>query len=367
MASYYKYDTAHGQRWQCRFRVVDSDGKYKQKTLRGYETKKAAEKAYIKYVEDLSKKEIKPTEAQMVTVGQATREHIQSKKHSTKESSVISQMGKYRLILASWENVPIADISPSKLLEWQNGIMEQYPSSYGIAVRELFNSIITLAHKYHKTNNDIIEAVDKPKLPEQPIQEMQIWTPEEYKKVSDCLEEPYLTYFDFLFLSGCRKSEAAALQVEDIDFDKRTVNIKRSLTRKTEDASYKLTTPKNRGSVRSITMPDRIMLRIKETLQGRNEGFVFVRGGDNLSPLADTSVQRAFSTAIKQAKQKPIRIHDLRHSHASLLISQGVSIVAVSKRLGHADVKETLNTYAHLLPKDTELIDNILDNINLGK
>lgn len=64
---------------------------------------------------------------------------------------------------------------------------------------------------------------------------------------------------------------------------------------------------------------------------------------------------------------KPIRIHDLRHSHASLLISQGVSIVAVSKRLGHADVKETLNTYAHLLPKDTELIDNILDNINLGK
>ena len=88
---------------------------------------------------------------------------------------------------------------------------------------------------------------------------------------------------------------------------------------------------------------------------------MFVFGGDR--PLPPTSADRAFKSAIARAKVKPIRIHDLRHSCASLLISKGISIVAVSRQLGHSNVEQTLNTYSHMMPDDTTMIYNALDTL----
>ena len=61
---------------------------------------------------------------------------------------------------------------------------------------------------------------------------------------------------------------------------------------------------------------------------------------------------------------KKIRIHDFRHSHASLLISKGVPITVISKRLGHSNIQMTLNIYAHLIPEDEDKAINILENLN---
>ena len=69
-------------------------------------------------------------------------------------------------------------------------------------------------------------------------------------------------------------------------------------------------------------------------------------------PLPERTTDRFFENACENANVKKIRIHDLRHSCASLLLSKGVSIVAVSRQLGHANVTQTLNTYAHLMPDD---------------
>lgn len=92
----------------------------------------------------------------------------------------------------------------------------------------------------------------------------------------------------------------------------------------------------------------------------------FAFGGDR--PLPPTSTDRAFAKACVASGVKQIRIHDLRHSCASLLISIGVSIVAVSKRLGHATVEQTLETYTHLLPDDQAQMIAALEKLgtNLG-
>lgn len=84
----------------------------------------------------------------------------------------------------------------------------------------------------------------------------------------------------------------------------------------------------------------------------------FVFGGK--MPLSDQTLRRKFDDYAKKAGVKKIRIHDLRHSHASLLINKGQNILIVSKRLGHGDITQTLNTYSHLFPNaQKQIIDSI--------
>ena len=117
--------------------------------------------------------------------------------------------------------------------------------------------------------------------------------------------------------------------------------------------SYEITTPKNNSSYRQILMPDNLsnMLHEHYLLEKQVYGFsnnAFVFGG--LVPIADQTLRRRFDCFANKAGVKKIRIHDLRHSHASLLINKGQNILIVSKRLGHSDITQTLNTYSHLMP-----------------
>ena len=74
--------------------------------------------------------------------------------------------------------------------------------------------------------------------------------------------------------------------------------------------------------------------------------------------MPPTTIERKKNIAVKDSGVKRIRIHDLRHSHASMLICNGMNIVSVSKRLGHSDVNMTLKVYTHLLDKyDSQMMD----------
>ena len=96
---------------------------------------------------------------------------------------------------------------------------------------------------------------------------------------------------------------------------------------------------------------------IEESISGFDSNWFVM---DRLEPLPQTSIDRVKDNAIKKANVKRIRIHDFRHSHATILISQGCNIVAVSKRLGHSNVEMTLKVYTHLLQKsEDELIDKL--------
>ena len=88
----------------------------------------------------------------------------------------------------------------------------------------------------------------------------------------------------------------------------------------------------------------------------------FVFGG--LKPLVPTTIGRKRDMYCKKLGVKKIRIHDFRHSHASLLISKGVPITMISKRLGHSNIEMTFNTYAHLIPEDEDKAINALENLS---
>lgn len=76
-------------------------------------------------------------------------------------------------------------------------------------------------------------------------------------------------------------------------------------------------------------------------------------------PLPETSLSRRYKHYCEVAKVTPIRLHDFRHSHASLLIQKGESIVMVAKRLGHSSIEQTLNTYAHIMPNEENLVGKL--------
>ena len=87
----------------------------------------------------------------------------------------------------------------------------------------------------------------------------------------------------------------------------------------------------------------------------------FLFGGDTSLPI--TSIDREFKQGIKLSGVKPIRLHDLRHSHATNLINNGANIVAVSKRLGHSSPNITLAIYTHLLKKSEDELIEIMNNM----
>ena len=181
--------------------------------------------------------------------------------------------------------------------------------------------------------------------------EFEIWTPEEYFRFEKALKTTYpdcVPFFRALFFTGMRKGEARALLTSDLDIKNGYIRITKSMRK------YKssLKTPKTPSGNRKIKLdPD--TLEILKPLK-THEKWLF---GD-YKPISRDRVDRAFKQGIMDSGVKKIRIHDLRHSHASFLIANHANIVAVSKRLGHSSINMTLNTYAHLMENaENELVE----------
>ena len=122
---------------------------------------------------------------------------------------------------------------------------------------------------------------------------------------------------------------------------------------------------KTDGSKRVIRLDSALLARLQPNIADCNKDKPFIFGGE--TSLSISQVQRYFTKGIEDAGVKPIRIHDLRHSHATLLINSGVNIVAVSKRLGHSSINQTLKTYTHLLKNTDDELINTLEKLEENK
>ena len=170
-------------------------------------------------------------------------------------------------------------------------------------------------------------------------------------------------FFSIAFYTGLRKGEIHALKWSDIDGE--YLSVKRSISQK-QRGEDRETAPKNKSSVRTLQIP----LPLLEILQGhksrweKQEGFTDdyrICGGTN--PLRDSTLSKMNAKFAKMAGVKQIRIHDFRHSHATLLANEGINIQEIARRLGHSDVTMTWNTYSHLYPREEERAVKILNKI----
>ena len=360
--------------WSCRFRETSlEDGTIKQKRLSGFKTKKEAQYGYEDYIaehnrileEKRQKKTVEesPTDILFETLVEL---FFQYEKARIKESSYYDLTMKIKSkILPFFKGMYLGEITPAKILEWQASLNE-YSYKYRKNLHAHLASIYNYAEKYYDIKN-IMKKVDRPRNLEAK-KEMLFWTPEEFSKFIEKVDRPqYKALFRFLYITGCRRGEALAMTWSDIDLDAGKVKINKNIAYKVgaNNKPYQITTPKNMGSNRTVVIPNFFCKQLKEYRDWQKENcpstdFVF----GSADPLPPTSIERIMTSATKEANIKRIRIHDLRHSCASLLIHKGVSIVAVSRHLGHSTVEQTLNTYSHMMPDDQTMILNSLNSLS---
>ncbi|MFT8413041.1 MAG: tyrosine-type recombinase/integrase [Oenococcus oeni] len=160
---------------------------------------------------------------------------------------------------------------------------------------------------------------------------------EAHKLIDYCLQNRSLSNFLLLtcILSGARFGEISALQSDDIDNKKRTISITKSAEQKTD----KIKGPKNETSNRTISMPKVWFDELSK----------YDLNDQRLFPYTNQSMNRHLKILCDKLNIKSVTIHGLRHTHASLLLANGVSMQYISKRLGHANLMITEKVYSHLL------------------
>ena len=356
MASYEQNKSS--KLWSVRFRIIEN-GKEHQKRLSGFRTKKEAQNGYIEFLKEQEKKKIELS-PKGITFDILIEQYLKWQESRIKESSLYEiEKNIEKHIKPYFTNKIVSQTTPKDILQWQETI-NSYSYKYKCKLRNWLSAIYKYGEKYYDLNN-IMSKVDTFRKTEQK-KEMSFWTKTEFEQfISSVNDLQYNTLFKTLYITGCRKGELLALNWNDIDFEKKTIKINKSITRKSKKSTWKVTTPKNQSSNRTIDIPETLCKQLDEYKKSQNKISNFIFGCDR--PIAERTLDREFEKYCTKANVKKIRIHDFRHSCASLLISEGVSIVAVSKRLGHKNIEQTLNTYSHMMPNDVAKIIEILNDI----
>ena len=255
-----------------------------------------------------------------------------------------------KLILPYFKNKRLCDITSRDVMAWQAEI-RCLKSYYGKPYSE-----DTLQNIHAQLSSMLNHAVKHYGLPSNPARtaggmgsegttEMLFWTKEEYLRFAEqTMDKPLYYYaFEVLYWCGLRVGELMALTPSDFNFKTNKLSITKSYQRiNGEDV---ITLPKTRASKRVITIPDFLAQEIQEYI-----GMYYSIGqNDRMFLVSKHKLAREIERSSKLAGVKKIRVHDLRHSHVSLLIHLGFSALEIAARMGHESIDITYR-YAHLFP-----------------
>lgn len=253
-------------------------------------------------------------------------------------------------LIPAFGNKKMNEIRPSDVIQWQNAMMESrgkkghaYSDTYLKTLHNQLSAIFNHAIKYYELKSN--PAAKAGSMGKAHGKEMLFWTKEEYLKFSDSMMDKPMSFyaFEMLYWCGIRVGELLALSPENFDFSKETVHINKSYQRiNGEDV---ITDPKTPKSNRVIQMPTFLCEEIQDYLKT----LYGIKSTDRIFPFTKDYLHHEMTRGAKEQRIKRIRIHDLRHSHVSLLIEMGFSAVAIADRLGHESIDVTYR-YAHLFP-----------------
>lgn len=360
MPSYPTRKTKKGIVYDVRFRIIDETGLEVQKRLSGYPTKKAAQQAYVDFMKSYT-----PPSFVLNKDGSFEFDELLALYFRTAEANLASssfydlQWIFDKFITPHFSGKTLTDLKKIDFVNWQTALWttknpttdEYYAQRYLSKIRTVFSGFLSWCEETYDIPN-LLRNIKKPTRKEMK-KEMQIWELEEFVKFQSVVDDVmWQAFFSCLFYSGCRVGELLALSDSDVMFDNGTYSliINKNLSRKghASDRKYTISPPKTAGSNRTVALPQAMNEILDTYLKYKAEKSIagdFLFGGD--TPLSETTYQRRFREYAETANIKKIRIHDLRHSHASMLIHLNVPITVVSKRLGHSSIDMTLKRYAH--------------------
>jgi integrase len=299
------------------------------------------------------------TAPERLTVGQfLTRWLNDSAKAKLRPRTFVSYEQVVRLhVSPQLGHIALQRLTPQHVQGWLNDLQKAglSPRTCQYA-RAILRSALAQALRWGTVSRNVAALVEAPRTIRHEIQPLQ---PTQARHLLDVAKTDRLgALFTVAIALGLRQGEALGLQWDAVDFDAGALHVRRSLQR--IDGKWELVEPKSARSRRTVAMPQVVTASLKAhrvaQLQERllagsrwlESGFVFTtRAG---TPIEPSNLTKAFQKLLKAAGLGHIRFHDLRHTAATFLLSQGVDARTIMETLGHSQISLTLNTYAHVLP-----------------
>lgn len=340
--------------WYVQFRYTDWKGERQQKLKRGFATKKEAQAWEREFLMQKQADVNMTFESFAQLYEKDMKPKLKLNTWLTKESII------QKKILPYFGKRKLSEITAKDVMDWQNVIRgltdakgKPYSPTYLKTVHNQLSALFNHAVRYYGLQ--VNPAAKAGNMGVEERREMLFWTKEEYLKFADAMMDKPLSYyaFEMLYWCGIREGELLALTPTDFDFEAGTVSISKSYQRlKGKDV---ITTPKTKKSNRVIKMPKFLCGEMEDYLKM----FYSAGADERIFSVSKHYLHHEMDRGAKAAGVKRIRIHDLRHSHISLLIDMGFTALAIADRVGHESIDITYR-YAHLFPtRQTEMADKL--------
>ncbi len=338
--------------WFVSFRYTDWDGTRRQKKKEGFRTRREA----LEYEQEFKRKQGGGTD---MSFGSLVELYMADCSTRLRATTVESKQWIFdSKILPTFRSVPVRDITPTMIRRWQNELLTD-PSGYSPTYLKTINNQMSAVMNY---------AIRFYGLPSNPVvvcgpfgkkaaAAMQFWTRDEFHQFIACVKKPAARLaFELLFWTGMRSGELLALTLDDVDFERSRIRINKTLAQVRGETV--VNPPKTPKSNRVVSVPRFILALIRDYA----DRLVDYEPQDRLFYFTKHFLHYELAAGCKASGVKRIRVHDLRHSHASLLVEMGFSPLLISERLGHENIQTTLQTYSHLYPDKQEEVSSRLES-----
>jgi integrase len=360
-----------GSTWTAFWRTDSTAGR-KQHTKGGFRTKKEAQQFLNETMAAIQGGVFsQPTR---VTFGEfLTARWLPARQMGLRPSTFSSYRAAINLhVIPALGHVHIQQLSPDRLDQFYAGLVAKGLSAKTVRnIHVLIHRALRDAVRKNLVPRNAAEAADPPKLNRANHEEMRTWTPEQLRVFFDGIAEHRLAAaYVLAATTGMRRGEVLGVRWRDVDFKARRLHVQQTVL----SVEYKLVLgrPKTRRGERKIAL-DAETIRVltshcaaqrreKELFgAGYNDhGLVFAR--EDGSPVHPDYFSQTFDRAVKRLQLPRIRLHDLRHTHATLGLAAGIHVKVISDRLGHATTSFTQDVYMHAIPAvEEDAADQIAD------
>jgi len=333
--------------WYVQFYYQDWTGERKKKLKRGFATKREASEFERDFLNSQAGNINMSFRAFSKIYLEDMRHRLKLSTYENKRFTIENSL------IPFFGNMPLNAVTPADVRRWQNEMIKKdYSPTYLRALHVQLSSVFNYAAKYYGLADNPCKKAGS--IGKSHADSMDFWTLKEYTAFAKAIEhnQQVHTAFETLYYTGMRIGELLALTPSDIDLEGRTISISKTYQRiQKQDI---ITTPKTPKSNRTIGIP----VFLRDELRDYMGRLYDLKDSDRIFPVTKFAIGNIIDRYAPKAGVKRIRLHDIRHSHASLLIEKGFSPLLIAERLGHENIETTLNTYSHLYPtKESELVD----------
>ncbi len=350
----------YGQSWCVTFDLgIDpATGKRRQKRKRGFATRKEAEAALTKMISDAEDGLF--DQSDRVTVTDFLEQWLASKESTVRKSTYRSYAWLVKKhIVPHLGKAKLTDLTPIQLQRYYSKLqkLDKPLSNRSILhIHIVLQEALDRAMKWGLLNRNVAKLVDPPRAKKV---QFTVWTQKEAAKfLNACREDRYYIAFLLAIMTGMRKGEVLGLRWQDVDFEQSVISVRQTLSYTGKGSEFQA--PKTEHGKRAIAIPAQVVEALKrhKRQQAQEKLMLGQEYQDNDLVVATRfgtfvtarNLDRSWYQYLDELDVPRIRFHDLRHTHASLMLLQGVHPKVVSERLGHANIGITLDTYSHVMP-----------------